>query len=213
MTTSGLRARRLAEPHGTFWAVILTIAVLFSPMGPEAAPIYRWTDDQGNSHYSQGLDSVPERFRDRASRLPYQSAPPPAAVPSPDDDGEETVIRFQPGKPIYVTVRINGTGEARLILDTGADRTVIAPRALSAAGVSTRRAAASGRIRGATGTANIEAYPVESLEVGRARVGKMLVVSHGIETADTDGLLGRDFLDQFKVTIDNATGRLILGQK
>ena len=30
---------------------------------------------------------------------------------------------------------------------------------------------------------------------------------------DVDGLLGRDFLDQFKVTIDNGAGQVVLGPK
>ena len=49
---------------------------------------------------------------------------------------------------------------------------------------------------------------IESLEVGEARVGRMLVGSydsgHGV---GGDGLLGRDFLDQFNVNIDSPPRR------
>ncbi len=39
--------------------------------------LYRWADDSGQVHYSQGLDSVPEQFRSRAVPLgqPTQSSP------------------------------------------------------------------------------------------------------------------------------------------
>jgi len=45
------------------------------------------------------------------------------------------VIPFAPGQPIYVNVRFNGSARARLVLDTGADRTTITPRILRAVGL------------------------------------------------------------------------------
>jgi Aspartyl protease/Domain of unknown function (DUF4124) len=187
---------------------------LVLPAAPTPAQMYRWTDERGQAHYSQGIDSVPMRFRAGAAPLPYQEAPvsvaPTSAATSPPSASGTTVIDFAPGKPIYVTARINDTENTRLILDTGADRTVIAPRALVAAGVSMRRAGAAGRIQGATGTADVEGFQVESIQVGNARVGRMLVVSHDINVPDIDGLLGRDFLEHFKVAIDNATGKATL---
>ncbi len=193
--------------------VVLLISALILGASPASGQMYRWTDDQGNPHYSDGLDSIPERFRGGATRLRYQGPPVAVPVPAAPGSSSDTVIQFTPGKPIHLTARINGAASVRLILDTGADMTVITPRALVAAGVSTRTASAAGRIRGATGDAAVDAYDIESLQVGNAKVGKMLVVSHDVNFADTDGLLGRDFLDQFKVTIDNAAGQVTLGPK
>ena len=194
-------------------SAVLLIVVLAVEARPARAQIYRWTDEQGNSHYSQGLDSVPERFRAAARPLVPERAPAPATSGAAPRESTSTVIPFTPGKRIYADARVNETTSVRLILDTGADRTVIAPRALVAAGASTRAAGPGGTIRGATGTADVEIYSIDSLQVGNARVGKMVVVSHDINEPDTDGLLGRDFLDQFKVTIDSASGHVTLGPK
>ncbi len=191
--------------------VVVLIAVLIVGAAAAAAQMYRWVDDQGNSHYSEGLDSVPERFRAAATRLRVQTAP--TAGPAAPGDGGDTVLQFAPGKPIYVTAKINGNASVRLILDTGADGTVIAERALVAAGVSTKAAIASGKIRGATGDAKVEAFDIESLQVGNSKVGKMMVIAHDINDPNSDGLLGRDFLDQFKVTIDSAAGQVTLSPK
>jgi predicted aspartyl protease len=190
------------------WVVIIGIAATAPAVTADA---YRWVDEHGNVHYAEGLDSVPERFRQRATRLQYQRSQP-ASEPAAQAAGP-TVITFDPGKRIYVTARVNDRAGARLVLDTGADRTLIAPRALSAAGISLRAGGVSGRIQGATGTADVQAYEVESLQVGSARVSKLLVVSHDINDADSDGLLGRDFLDHFTVTIDNAAGQVTLTPK
>jgi hypothetical protein len=55
---------------------------------------------------------------------------------------------------------------------------------------------------------------VDSMEVGEARVGKMPVGSYELPgTQAGDGLLGRDFLDQFTVTIDSSVGVVTLAPK
>ncbi len=45
---------------------------------PSTNGLYRWADDTGQVHYSQGLNSVPEQFRSRAVPLgqPTPSSPP-----------------------------------------------------------------------------------------------------------------------------------------
>ena len=46
-----------------------------------------------------------------------------------------------------------------------------------------------------------------SLEVGGARVAPLRVYSHDAQMGgDAHGLLGRDFLNHFRVTIDNVRG-------
>jgi hypothetical protein len=55
---------------------------------------------------------------------------------------------------------------------------------------------------------------VESLEVGEARVGKLPVGSYELAGTDAgDGLLGRDFLDQFNMEIDATRGEVRLAPK
>ncbi len=86
----------------------------------------------------------------RLTRTPFGAGQAPAAL---------AVIPFTPGKPIYVDARINGTGNVRLLLDTGADGTIIAPRVLRAAGWAPRKGSAT--LRGVTGHATaVDAYEI-----------------------------------------------------
>ena len=195
-------------------ACALAGAVLLVP-GSSSAQTYRWTDDRGNTFYGQGLDSVPQRYRREAVPLNFPSGPSAAegavtseAVPK----GELVRIPFKPGQRIMVDARVNGTGSVRLVLDTGADVTTINPRALSSLGVSFRDALRGG-IRGVTGTADVLAVTIESLEIGAAKVGPLRIVSHDSGSFAGDGLLGRDFLDHFQVSIDNAAGLVTLSAK
>ncbi len=122
-------------------------------------------------------------------------------------------IPFTPGQPIMVSAKINGGGSTQLILDTGAQGTLISPTALAALGISYRDAV-RGSIKGVTGDAKVLAVRVESIEVEGARVGPLMVVSHDSGLgAGRDGLLGRDFLDHFIVTIDSAARVVTLTPK
>jgi predicted aspartyl protease len=177
------------------------------------AEIYRYTDEQGHSYYVDGLQNVPERFRGGAVPIGMRNLPPSSAPAEAVGKPAGAVVKYTPGQRIVVDVKINGSFTAKLLLDTGADRTMISPRTLQAAGVAITRPVASGQITGATGTDRIDFVIVDSLEVGDARVGRMPVGSYELAGGGGEGLLGRDFLDQFKVTVDAAAGEVHLTPK
>src|SRR5262245_42633640 len=185
--------------------LLATLLLMLQWPVPADAQIYRWVDDNGVPHFADGIDSVPDRYRSKAVPLglknaPAASAPAPGAKPS-----AETTIRFIPGQRIMVDARINGNADAKLLFDTGSDKTFIAAHALQAAGV--RIAAPTttpSEIRGATGTTPVQLVAIDSLEIGDARVGRMSV-GIGLSVVEgADGTLGRDFIDQFNVNIDAA---------
>jgi hypothetical protein len=194
-------------------------SLLSGVLAPASAQIYRWTDERGEVRYSQGINSIPPQFRGGAVMMspPAQpTAPGPAAAESPSGSAAPAGVAripFIPGQPIMVNARINGGGTTQLVLDTGAQGTVISPTALAALGVSYRNAL-RGSIRGVTGDANVLAVRIESIEVDGARFGPLMVVSHDAGLgAGRDGLLGRDFLDNFIVTIDSASRLVTLTPK
>ena len=196
-------------------ALLLAALLLILAPTPARADYYRWTDERGVTHYREGLENVPERYRAGAVPLGLRNAPAPApAAPTaaPPARGA-TVLRYTPGQPIMVDVRINGGASARLLLDTGADRTLISPRALVAAGVPITRPVATGKMSGVTGSDRIDYVIVESLEVGEARASRLHVAVYEMALARGDGLLGRDFLDRFNVSIDAARGEVTLAPR
>jgi hypothetical protein len=197
----------------------LALSALLATLASAAhAQIVRYTDDRGQTNYVDGLENVPERFRATAIPLGLRNQPaaplssaPAAASAKPATD---TVVKYTPGERIMVDVKINGGFSTKLLLDTGADRTMISPRALHAAGVTLTRPVATGQVQGATGSDRIDYVVVDSLEVGEARVGKLPVGAYELAGNGTgDGLLGRDFLDQFKVTVDASAGEVHLAPK
>jgi hypothetical protein len=184
------------------WAAALILISAFFP-GLAAADIYYWVDDQGIQYYTTRLESIPEPYRSKAHPLPLPTSPPapPELERSPSPKGL-TKIPFTPGLPVLVSATINGAGPITLVLDTGADRTLIAPAALQRLGISTENVP-RGILKGVTGTSYVDAVWVNSVEVGEARVGPILIIAHDADLKTADGLLGRDFLAHFNVTIDS----------
>jgi len=192
---------------------------------PAAAEIFRYTDARGTPHYVEGLDSVPQEYRAKAVPMGLRNAPPGAATPAPTTPGGSgaaagapnapkggAAIKYTPGKAIMVDAKINGTTNAKLLLDTGADGTMINPRVLVAAGASLSRPAGTSRVTGVAGSDTVTVVVIDSLEIGEARVGRMSVASYDVAGAG-DGLLGRDFLDRFTINIDSTNGVVTLSPK
>ncbi len=201
--------------------VVLALAALAPPAH---AQLYRWVNEQGEVHFTQGLENIPARFRAGARLLGYPEAAPvpvPAGPAGPPPAGPEAGspgvrggarIPFTPGEPILLTVRVNGLRTVRLLLDTGAQSTVIHTRALAAIGVD----ASDGRavsVMGVTGQAEGRYVGLESLEVGEARVAPLGVIAYDLLLREGDGLLGRDFLDRFTLTVDTEARVVILAPR
>ena len=195
-------------------AMLLGLAVWGLSPATSWAQMYRWTDEQGGTHYSH-LHGIPERFRSKAQPLNYPerpAAPAPSSSPAEAVSSQGAKIPFTPGKPIMVSAKINGGGSAQLMLDTGASVTVNNPRVLAGMGIGSRDAL-RGSVKGATGSADVLFVPVASIEVGGARSGPLRVAAHDVDLGQGDGLLGRDFLDQFTVNIDSGAGVVTLSPK
>ncbi|HYR38032.1 MAG TPA: aspartyl protease family protein [Methylomirabilota bacterium] len=144
--------------------ILAALALTFTLAPGVSAQLYRWTDAQGETHFGQGPESVPERYRDRSSAIGVVDAPAPPSGPAlAEVVGGVTRIAFTPGRPIMVTVRINGRGLAQLMLDTGADATMVSPTALMGLGVSYRDAPRI-QLQGVTGASSAYVVVLESVE-------------------------------------------------
>ena len=181
------------------------LLILMLVPGLAVAQMYQWEDEQGTVHVTNELQSIPEPFRSGARFVPASPMAPPALAPS----AGITRIPFTPGSPILVTATINGTGPVTLILDTGADHTMVSPLALWRLGISTVNAPRA-EIKGVTGTGQGDVVQVASVGVGEAKAGPLLIISHDANLKEADGLLGRDFLERFTVIIDAKEGVVTL---
>jgi predicted aspartyl protease len=186
--------------------VPLLLLLLVLP-GPAGAELYRWTDADGIAHYTADLAAIPADFRASARSLSSPRAPDGPARPPV----EATVVPFTPGGPIIVSALLNGAA-VRLLIDTGADRTLISPAAAARAGLG-ELAGAPVQIVGVGGRVTASEITVPTLDIGGTRLGNFSVIVHEMPFAHADGLLGRDVLDSFTLTIDVAHGRALIAPR
>jgi len=179
----------------------------------------------------QGLDGVPEPYRSQARSLdlgsprptpapaePPLSPPPPLAPTVPltsppparwEPSGalpQITRVSFPRGSHILVEAKINGQGPVKLLLDTGSHQTHVSAQAVRTLGISAPSyPCRSCEIEIIGGTKVVRHVQILSLRVGDAEMTGPAFMD------DTDfydrlgaiGVLGRNYLDNFRVTIDS----------
>ncbi|MBI3268077.1 MAG: retropepsin-like domain-containing protein [Planctomycetes bacterium] len=120
---------------------------------------------------------------------------------------------FRPGQGLIVVrtevVGVHGRALLRLALDTGATSSLINAGPLVALGYDP--GASNDRVQVTTGS-GIEFAPRVTLDriraLGKAR-GRFPILAHTLPTsAGVDGLLGLDFLQGWRLTVDFRLGRL-----
>ena len=116
------------------------------------------------------------------------------------------------GSMIFVPVLVNGS-KGRLLLDTGATKTIIRPLLAQLAGIEPGRDAPQARMTVAGGgqlsvpLVRARSLAIEQAEVHAIEIG---VYDATPDLPDVDGILGTDFLGHFTLTIDRQSGTLLL---
>ena len=135
----------------------------------------------------------------------------------PAGPGTSVPIQFINNK-FLVSVVLNDNYPATLLLDTGANHTIISPEMARRAGLDAAMLPGRAKLRMANGV-EIETSVVrlQSISVGAARIANfgVAVFAFAVPGLDgqrlaVDGFLGVDFLARFIVTIDPRAGRLTL---
>lgn len=117
------------------------------------------------------------------------------------------------GSLFVVTIQVNETRLAKLILDTGASHTILSHAIARDLGLFSHRPVASATMHTVGGSVQAEMVQVDSIRIAGAEVRNSLAAIHDLPDVppDIEGLLGLSVLRQFEVTLDTARSRLHLG--
>jgi predicted aspartyl protease len=129
-----------------------------------------------------------------------------------DSAAEATAAIETSGSMIFVPVLINGS-KGRLLLDTGASKTIIRPMLAQLAGIEPGREAPHARMTVAGGgQLSVPLVRARSLAIDQAEVHAIEIGVYDAtpDLPDVDGILGTDYLGHFTVTIDRKGGTLLL---
>lgn len=210
------------------WGILLTLLVASSAAGHEERDRALLTAAETCARQLSGAlvtgirNGVVEiQIMDRGDRAAfdrcYQEAAPRAlealAVGRLAESAADTAVTIETtGSMIFVSALVNGSA-ARLLLDTGASKTIVRPMLAQLAGIEPGRAAPQVQMTVAGGGQfAVPLVRARSLAIGQAEVNAIEIGVYEIapDLPDVDGILGTDYLRHFRVTIDRQGGTLLL---
>ena len=221
------------------WSLKGRVAFLMLSMGsgvflapqPVWAIMYQCVDSSGRSIFT---DSPPQAGQCTIVHQGSPSAPVSSVQTSPSPVGPReqaeavaadaaaaetpadiTVPVFRVGHSLVVQARLNGSRDAKLIVDTGANITILSNQVARDAGILPSSYLSPVTLNTAGGPVRADVARLDALAVGAAEVAKVPVAIHDLPDAPTgvDGLLGLTFLDRFLVTLDTQKGELHLRRR
>lgn len=199
---------------------LLSALVLAAPAG--GGEIYRWTDDQGRTHFTQDLSRVPRPHRSQARDSASQqgggnlvrserSVPPAGRAPGstpPSRRGEVTRIQVQrAGTSMRVVALLNGRVRAPFIVDTGASDVTIPRWVADELGIRITDRTRTQVYQTANGRIEEPVVTLDSVDLGGATAQN---VAASVSSSMPVGLLGLSFFNRFRYQVDPHEGMITL---
>jgi clan AA aspartic protease (TIGR02281 family) len=209
-----LHARPHSFARSVMWrslgALLVGCVSVTSPAIP--SEMYRWIDEQGRVH----LTDTPPRSGGALQELKVYQPSTPERAPEPSGSpvagpGSIKMTPTKPGGTVVVDVLLNRRLTVPMLLDTGADFTVLTKQMARDLRLASLHHLPTQEFKTAGGSIRLPIATVQSLRVGTAE-------AHDVEVAiDIDGhmaigLLGMTFLRHFKVTVDHQRGQITLAR-
>jgi clan AA aspartic protease (TIGR02281 family) len=191
------------------------LLLLCSPIAePSAHEFFRWVDEKGSVHFADDLTAIPEPYRKANREAPAtagrEKAPPLHKGSIPQGSGPRRYILplAREGGRLLVDAKINDRIPIRLIVDTGANLTIIPASLASRLGFD-KRNSLSIDVRGVCGVIRGLLIEVDSLKVGEAEAKNfdMVVID---DSLGGTALLGADFLSRFLMEINYSRSQMVL---
>src|ERR1051325_162523 len=190
-----------------FAAVLLLLTA-----GARAVEFYRWVDQNGVIHFTDNLHNVPTTQRDGAGRIQaverYRYQPPPAVLT------KATVPFEKQGQVVVVEATLNNKTSAKFIVDTGASYTMISSATAKELAIDNDANPRTVPFQTANGLIQAPLISLDSIMVAGMEIKNLTAAVHAvIPDGKIAGLLGLNFLSNFRLDIDTQKSVLHLEKK
>lgn len=175
---------------------------------------YRWIDQNGVIHFTDNLHNIPEKQRDQVGRIQAIAVPkneqPPPALPLT----KASVPFEKQGQVVVVEAMLNKKTAVKFIVDTGASYTMISSATAKELAIDADQNARTVPFQTANGLIQAPLISLESIAVAGMEIKNLTAAIHDV-LPDTKiaGLLGLNFLSNFRLDIDTQKGLLHLEKK
>jgi clan AA aspartic protease (TIGR02281 family) len=188
------------------WALLVGSVSIITPA--IAGEMYRWVDEQGRVHLT---DTPPKSKGPLQEFKVYQPSErgdaPESSGPPIAEAGRVKATPTKPGGTVVVEAVLNRRLTVPMLLDTGADFTVLTKQAAKDLRLSSLEHLPKMQFKTAGGMVKFPIATLRSLRVGTAEASDV-EVAIDLDGHLPMGLLGMTFLRHFKVTVDQQRGQV-----
>lgn len=187
------------------------LCVLAGAMPSLAAEYYRWVDQDGVVHFTDNLHNIPENQRAPAKRIQATDSPPVA----PKATRLKASIPIEKhGQIVIIEAMLNKKTPAKFVVDTGASYTMISNAVAKELDIDLTQDQRTMPFQTANGLIQAPLTNLESITVGGIEIKNLTAAVHdAVPDPQVAGLLGLNFLSNFRMDIDTQKGLLHLEKK
>jgi len=195
------------------WSVVLLFVFAIRPNPASAIEFYRWVDQNGVIYFTDNFHDIPDPQRAKVERIQGiespKNQPPPASSPT-----KASVPFEKQGQVIIVEATLNKKTAAKFVVDTGASYTVISSATAKELSIDTDQNTQPVTFQTANGMIQAPLVSLQSITVGGMEINNLTAAVHDVvPDGKVFGLLGLNFLGNFRMEIDNQNGLLHLEKK
>lgn len=178
-----------------------------------SAEYYRWLDADGVLHLTDNLHNIPPEQRGKVDRLKAPDSPrDPEAKWKPPREARVPIERH--GQVVIIEATLNNKRSAKFVVDTGASYTLISNALARELSLDTDPNPKTLPFQTANGVIQAPVTHLESVMVGGMEIRNLAAAVHdALPDTRIAGLLGLNFLSNFRMDIDTQKGILHLEKK
>ena len=197
------------------WIVLAAMLPVYGHALPAgAAEYFRWVDDKGVTHMTDNFHNVPPKDRERVKRFatpetPRIAEPPPKAPPH-----KASIPIERHGHVVVIEAMLNNKRSAKFVVDTGASYTLISNAVARDLAIDVGAGTKTLPFQTANGLINAPITSLESISVGGMEIRDLVTAVHdAVPDPQVAGLLGLNFLSNFRMDIDTQKGVIHMEKK
>jgi len=178
------------------------------------AEYYRWVDESGVLHITDNLHNVPPEQRGNAGRIQAQETPRPAERVTKAPQRQASIPIEKRGQVVIIQATLNNKRSAKFVVDTGASYTLISNALARDLSIDVGSNPKTLAFQTANGLIQAPVTSLESITVGGMEIRNLPAAVHdAVPDPEVAGLLGLNFLSNFRMDIDTQKGVLHLEKK
>lgn len=183
-----------------------------SAAGP--ADLFRWVDERGVIHFTDSLHNIPEKYRSKALRIQAREPPKGPQPSSPAAPAKVAVPIQTRGQIVIVVATVNEKTQGNFVVDTGASYTIISRATAQSLQIDLDGKHPTASLQTANGVIETPLVALDSVEVGGLQIRGITAAVHDVfPDSSIAGLLGLNFLTNFRMDIDTKSSILVLEKK